>query len=163
MLNVGDKVFISKYGAGIVLDISERNFFSESCKYIIIYLIIDDMDLYIPENKIKNYNIRYIVSCEVMENAIKKINDINICIEKNWNKRYRKNNKKIISGDIFQICEVLRDLYYLERNEMLPLGEEKILRKAENMVVSEMMLVFGISKKDAYKKLEIKNNLFSIT
>ncbi len=42
------------------------------------------------------------------------------------------------------MCQVIRDLYYLKGQDMLPPGEVKILERVEGMVASEIMLVLGI-------------------
>ena len=46
-------------------------------------------------------------------------------IEKVWTKRYRYNNEKISNGNILGICEVVRDLYYLKKNNLLPLVSKR--------------------------------------
>ena len=76
-------------------------------------------------------------------------------LEVNWNKRYRKNNNKILSGKVNEMCEVLRDLYYLQEKEELPTGEEKILEKVKHLLASEIMLLYGVSINEAYNRLKI--------
>ena len=156
MLKVGDQVFISGYGAGIVIEIDYKKFLDINQKYIIIYLIVDDMDLLIPECKISSYKIREVVDKNILESALNLIKQEAGIIELNWSKRYRKNKSKIAKGDIFEMCEVIRDLKTLKDKGVLPLGEEKILDKAIKMVVSETMLLLGISEADA-RSLIINN------
>lgn len=154
MLNIGEKIFIPNYGAGVVLDIDKRNFTGSEKEYIIIYLIVDDMDLLIPIEKINSYKIRPILNISDMEQAMNIINQVPIKIEMNWNKRYRKNRNKIGSGNINDMCEVLRDIYYLKEKEELPVGEEKIFEKTMHLIVSEIMLVFSINVDEAYNKIK---------
>ena len=52
------------------------------------------------------------------------------------------------------MCEVLRDLYFLQGKEELPAGEEKILEKVKHLLASEIMLLYGISINEAYNKLK---------
>lgn len=153
MLNIGDKVFIAKYGAGIVKEIKNVPYVKNEEKYVNILLFFDNMNILIPINKINNYSIRNILDEESLDELLEIIKDEPERIEKNWNKRYRKNRQKIDSGDFLKICEVLRDLYYLKKNSLLPQGEEKILERVEGIVVSEIMLSFGISLEEAYIKI----------
>ena len=154
MLNIGEKIFIPSYGAGIVLEIEIRNFLGDDKEYIIIYLIVDDMDLMIPLDKIDNYKIRLISSETQIEKELCDIGQIPLEIEVNWNKRYRMNRNKIASGKLTEMFQVLRELYYLQIKEELPTGEEKILEKAKHLLASEIMLIFGISVNEAYEKLK---------
>lgn len=158
MLNIGQQVFVPNYGAGVITNIVEKNALdnndlNKTFKYIYIALLLDNMNLYIPENKIDDYRIRDIVSIEYAESALKVISNKSALIEKKWGKRYRGNNEKIISGDFVKECEVLRDLYYLQNNNMLPHGEKKILERVEKLVSSEMVLAFKINFQDSIYKM----------
>ena len=153
MLNVGEKIFISDYGAGYVKDIDDKELPNRACKYINIYFLLDNMNFMIPINKIKNYRIRKILSEVELEPILNTIGSDSVFIEKNWNNRYRSNKKKIQSGNAFKMCEVIRDLYYLKKKEMLPPGEVKILERVEGMVASEIMLAFGLSMEQALCKI----------
>ena len=153
MLKNGQKVFVPNYGAGILSDVKDNKRYDINKKYISISFLLNNIDLYIPQDKLVNYKVRSIVAKEVMENALDIIKEDPVEIEKKWGRRYRQNNDKISSGDTFKICEVIRDLYYLKSKEILPQGEKKILYKAEVMLASEIMLVFGINMEAALSKI----------
>ena len=155
MLNIGEKIFISDYGAGYVKDIDGEESHSIECKYVNIYLLLDNMNFMIPTNKIENYKIRNILNKVEFEGILKTISGDSDFIESNWNNRYRSNKKKIQSGNALKMCEVIRDLYYLQKEDMLPPGEVKILERVEGMVASEIMLVFGLNMKQALGKIKI--------
>jgi len=155
VLNIGDKIFIPNYGAGVVLDIRTRSFRNIEKEYVIIYLIVDDMDLSIPVDRIETYQIRPMVNKEEIELALKILQQNAPVIEINWNKRYRKNSSKILSGGVNEMCEVLRDLYCLQKREELPVGEEKTLEKVKHLLASEIMLLYGVSINEACNRLKI--------
>ncbi|MCB2306663.1 transcriptional regulator [Clostridium estertheticum] len=153
MLNVGEKIFISDYGAGYVKDIDDKEPSNIECKYVNIYLLLDNMNFMIPINKIGNYRVRKILNKVELEVILNTIGSNSDFIEKNWNNRYRSNKKKIQSGDALKMCEVIRDLYYLQNKDMLPPGEVKILERVEGMVASEIMLAFGLNREQALCKI----------
>lgn len=155
MLIIGDKIFIPNYGAGVVLDIGFRSFQGIEKEYVIIYLMVDDMDLLIPIDRIETYRIRSIANEIEVEQGLRILEQATDKLELNWNKRYRKNNNKIYSGKVNEMCEVLRDLYYLQKNEELPAGEEKTLEKVKHLLASEIMLLYGVSINEAYNRLKI--------
>lgn len=153
MRNNRQKVFVPNYGAGIMTNVENDNRYDASRKYISISFLLNDIDIYVPEDKLDDYRIRKIAMKKDMNDALKIIGDIPNEIEKKWSKRYRQNNDKINSGSLFGICEVIRDLYYLESIGGLPPGEKKILYKAESMLASEIVLVFNITMEEAFSKI----------
>ena len=155
MIKINDKIFIPNYGAGIVLAMGLRSFHEIEKEYVIIHLVVDDMDLLIPMDRIETYKIRPIGNKTDIEKALKILSQATDELEINWSKRYRKNNNKILLGKVSEMCEVLRDLYYLQGKEELPAGEEKILLKVKHILASEIMLLYEITIKEAYNKLEI--------
>lgn len=149
MLSIGNKVFIPNYGAGIVENVEFRKVYDTIYKFVDVTLMIDNMNLSIPFGRVEAYRMRDIVSKEKLQEALEIIKEEPKKIEKKWGKRYRENNDKIYAGETFKECEVLRDLYYLKRNNIMPPGEQKILDKAEAIVASEVMLVLNISLQEA--------------
>lgn len=156
MLNIGQEIFIPKYGAGIVKDIGKKEIVGVKKEYVTIFIFIDEMNIMIPLDKLDKYNIRSIVSPDEMKMALEIIKDKieEESIEKNWTKRYRKNNGKVNKGITCELCEVIRDLNLLKLKGILPMGEEKILNRAKEMVESEIMLIYNISLKSASEKIE---------
>lgn len=155
MLNIGDKVYLPNYGAGLVKKIELSEICGKIRKYIYISLVLDNIDLFIPEGMLKSYNIRKLEDKETLEKALNIISAEPAKIEKKWNKRYRDHNGKIASGDIQKQCEVIRDLYYLKQIKLLPLGEEKILDRVENFVASEIMMVYNLDFSTAVEKIRM--------
>ena len=153
MLNIGEKVFVADYGAGYIQDIDSKELSSIKYKYVNIYLLLDNMNFMIPIDKIENYKIRNILNKIELETILNTISNDSNYIESNWNNRYRSNKKKIQSGNTLKMCEVIRDLYYLKKQDMLPPGEEKILERVEGMVASEIMLVLGLNMEQALCKI----------
>ncbi|MEK6264450.1 MAG: transcriptional regulator [Clostridium sp.] len=153
MLNVGEKIFVADYGAGYIQDVDGKELFDIKNNYINIYLLLDDMNFMIPLDKIQNYKIREISSVLELEKTLSTIGNDCDYIEGNWNNRYRSNKKKIQSGDTLKMCEVIRDLYYLKKKNLLPPGEVKILERVEGMIASEIMLVLGLNMDGSLDKI----------
>lgn len=153
MLNYGLKVFVPSYGAGIMTTLKDNKDYDINKKYVSISFLLNDIDLYIPEDKISSYRIRDVVNRKDLEYSMNIIRDKPTDIEKKWGKRYRMNNDKIKTGDLYKMCEVVRDLYYLKNQGMLPPGEKKILSNAENMIASEAALVLDINLEEALNKI----------
>lgn len=151
MLSIGSKVFVPNYGAGIVANVEFRKVYDTIYKFIDIKMMIDNMMLFIPFGRVEAYRLREITTQDKLNDALKVITETPENIQKKWGVRYRENNDKIYSGEILKECEVLRDLYYLKRSNIMPPGEQKILDKVESIVASEIMLVLDIELNEAMK------------
>ena len=57
-----------------------------------------------------------------------------------WNRRYREYMDKIKTGSVFELAEVLRDLFILREDKELSFGERKMLDTARNLLVKELSL-----------------------
>jgi len=56
--------------------------------------------------------------------------------------------EKIKTGSVFEIAEVLRDLYLLKFDKDLSFGERKMLDTARNLLIKELSLAKGVNEDD---------------
>ena len=70
-------------------------------------------------------------------------------------KRYRNrdNMEKLKSGDLANVVEVIRNLMRADRVKKLSTGEKKMLSNARQILISEIVLVEGISQEEAEKRI----------
>jgi CarD family transcriptional regulator len=71
-----------------------------------------------------------------------------------WGKRYRANLAKLISGDIYHVAEVVRDLSLRERGKGLSSAEKRMLAKAREILISELTFVVGSTEENAEAMLD---------
>jgi CarD family transcriptional regulator len=57
-----------------------------------------------------------------------------------WNRRYREYTEKIKTGSVFEVAEVLRDLYLLKEDKDLSFGERKMLDTAQSLLLKELSI-----------------------
>ena len=67
----------------------------------------------------------------------------------NWSRRYKTNIEKIRSGDVFQVAEVVRNLAIREGEKGLSAGEKRMLAKARQILVSELVFAVGATEDKA--------------
>ena len=70
---------------------------------------------------------------------ILKMRDVKID-QTTWNRRYRDYMEKIKTGSIYEISEVLRDLFLLRHSKDLSFGERKMLDQAKALIVKEISI-----------------------
>ena len=59
-------------------------------------------------------------------------------IETDWKVRVKVYNEKILSGDIFEIADVLKNLTFLTGLKQLSFREQRLLEKARFLIISEL-------------------------
>ena len=57
-----------------------------------------------------------------------------------WNRRYRGFMDKIKTDSIYDVAEVLRDLYRLKTDKQLSFGERRMLDTARSLIVKEIAI-----------------------
>ena len=71
-----------------------------------------------------------------------------------WSRRQREYSEKIKSGDLFEVAEVLRELYQIKEDKELSYGEKKFLEQARRLVVKEVAMVEGGKEEQVVARLE---------
>ena len=71
-----------------------------------------------------------------------------------WNRRYRGFMDKIKTGSVFDVAEVMRDLYRLQVEKSLSFGEKKMLETARNLVVKEIAVARAKSEESTQAEIE---------
>ena len=70
-----------------------------------------------------------------------------------WSKRSREYNKKILTGDLFAIAEVVRDLFRNTNNPNRSYSERVIFEKALQRLVAEIAVVNGMTDTETEEKV----------
>jgi CarD family transcriptional regulator len=108
----------------------------------------------IPMDNIDALGIRNIIDKDKVQQVLTVLSQNPTEMNKVWTKRYRENERKIKNGDIFDICEIVRNLITLDRSKKLSSGEKKILAKAKGILVSELMLALNVESQEVEEILE---------
>lgn len=145
MFRKGDKVIYPHHGAAVIEDLTERDFLGERKKYFVLRLSHGDLTLMVPVENTQEVGLREVVS----RREVKKVLEVlrqeaeSGAAATNWSRRYKTNIEKIRSGDIYQVAEVVRNLSIRERDRGLSAGEKRMLAKARQILVSELVFAVG--------------------
>lgn len=145
MFNIGDKIFYPMHGAGVIVENKEIEILGEKKLYFIMQMPIGDMKVMVPVDSVDEVGVRLIVGPDEIDRVIKILKGQMTDMPDNWNRRYRANMDRIKLGDIFELAAVVRNLILLDMEKSLSTGERKMLNSARQMLVSEMVLVLGLS------------------
>lgn len=116
--------------------------------------------IFLPEDKATANGMRAIISKEEADQVMQilKMRDIKID-NQTWNRRYREYSEKIKTGSVFEIAEVLRDLFILKVDKELSFGERKMLDTAKSLLMKELSLA---TNKDENQQEEEVRSLFGL-
>ena len=154
IFKVGDNAVYPSHGVGVVRGVQIKDVGGKKKYFYILQLHHNGSTILIPTDKVKDVGLRAIIS----EKEVPKIYRILKAKEEatdaqTWNRRYREYMEKIKTGSIFEIAEVLRDLYRLKFDKDLSFGERKMLDTAKSLLVKELSLAQKIKEEDVEGEL----------
>ena len=151
---VGDKVVYPNHGIAVVENINERNVGEDSMKFYQLRLCSNNSLVMIPIAGIRQVGLRKIINDREVNKLYRILQNGVVQEYDNWMGRYRENLEKMQSGSIFDVAEVLKNLFYLSNQKDLSYREKKMFTKARYLIVSELMEVQELSEQDVEKKLD---------
>lgn len=156
MLRVGDKIVYPMHGAGIIECIEEKEVHGESRSYFVLSMVFGDMKVMIPVNGAEGVGVRPVIDASEVAKVQTVLVDKNVEEEKhaNWNRRFNMYLKKLKTGNICEVADVVRVLINQEKNKKLSTGERRLLNTARQILLSEIMLSFSCDFKKAESWLE---------
>lgn len=149
MYQVGDKIVYPIHGAGIVCAIEEKEILGSVNSYYMLSVPTGNISLMVPVKNAEEIGVRPVVEPEVIDRLFAHIENAEISVIENWNKRYRENMTKIKSGDLFEIGPIYKYLLEKDMEKGLSSGEKKMFLSAHQILVSEIMLSKNISLDEA--------------
>lgn len=141
MFKVGDLAVYPAQGVGRIEAIETREIVGQEQDFYIMKILENNMTIMIPVNNVESVGVRDIIDDEEVAKvyAIMKKRDIP-ADNQTWNRRYREYMEKIRTGSVYEVAEVLRDLYLLKVDKELSFGERKMLDTAQSLLLKELSI-----------------------
>jgi len=149
----GDKVVHPRHGAAVVEDLVELERFGEQRVYVKLRLP-HGLTLMVPVESTEQVGLRGVVSRDELDEVFDLLRGDEGRTPVLWGKRYRANLAKLISGDIYHVAEVVRNLSLRERGKGLSSAEKRMLAKAREILISELTFVVGSTEENAEAMLD---------
>lgn len=149
MFRKGDTVVHPEHGAAVIEEVSYREMFGERRKYFRLKVAYGDLSLMIPVESAAEVGLREVVSKNEVKKVLKVLKEDESSMAANWSRRFKNNIEKLRSGDIYQVAEVVRNLSIRDRDRGLSAGEKRMIQKARQILVSELMYATGETEEKA--------------
>ena len=157
MFNVGDEIVHPMHGAGVVDAIEDKNILGEQQAYYRLKMP-GEVKVMVPVAKAEQIGVRSVIDKSSVEKVLRVLETDETEMSMNWNKRYRDNMEKMKSGDIYEIADVVRNLSFKQKEKGLSTGEKKMLSKAKQILVSELVLAENTEQDEMEKIIDNKIN-----
>jgi len=160
MYKIGDKVVYPMHGAGEIVALENKEIFGKVKKYYILSMPIGGMKVSLPVDSVDKIGVRDIITNIEADQLLENFSNYECDETTNWNKRYRENMELIKSGSVTKVAYVVKGLMIRDRAKGLSTGERKMLSSAKQILLSELILVKGISADKAESMISeiIDNN-----
>jgi CarD family transcriptional regulator len=151
MFKSGDIVVYPAHGVGVIEAVEDKDLYGIRQSFYILRILDNNMIIMIPIQNVDTVGLRGVIPKSQIKKvySILEMRDVSLD-HQTWNRRYREYMEKIKTGSVFELAEVLRDLFLLKADKELSFGERKMLDTAKNLLVKEL----SISKNTAEEKIE---------
>jgi CarD family transcriptional regulator len=149
----GDRVVHPQHGAAVVEDLVQLERFGKQRIYVKLRLP-HSLTLMVPVENTEQIGWRGVVSRDELDEVLDLLRGDEGRMPILWGKRYRANLAKLISGDIYHVAEVVRNLSLRERGKGLSGAEKRMLAKAREILISELILVVDSTEENAEAMLD---------
>lgn len=149
MYRKGDTVVHPEHGAAVIEDIRDREFQGKTKRYLRLRVVHGDLTVNVPVESAPEVGLRGVVSKAEAKKVLKVLQQDETVMAANWSRRFKNNIEKLRSGDIYQVAEVVRNLSIRERDKGLSAGEKRMVIKARQILVSELMFANGVDEEKA--------------
>ncbi|ASJ52953.1 CarD family transcriptional regulator [Brevibacillus formosus] len=154
MFQVGDKVFYPIHGAGVIEAMEEKEFLGEKHLYYVLNMLLKELNIMVPVEKMSALGIRKVVEADILENALAALREGQRDTALNAAQRYKLHTEKMKSGDIYEQSEVIRDLVGISKEKVLGTSDKVMLDNAQQLLISEIELVKDIGTEQATEMLK---------
>lgn len=153
MYNIGDSVVYPTHGAGVIEGIEQKEVLGKMQSYYVMHIPIGDMRVMVPMENAAEIGVRDVIDKETAEKVLESFRTSEMDIIQNWSKRFRDNMEKIKSGDLYEVCAVIKSLMLRDRQKGLSTGERKMLSNAKQILISEIVVAMQTSRDHIEDKL----------
>jgi len=156
MFNIGDMVFYPLHGVGFIETIEEKEILGETRLYYVLNIMHKSIYIMIPTDSLATSGMRKLIELNELDEILNKFyqHETDPNIYNNQRFCTNINKTKIKSGDVYQICEIIRDLTRKGKKTKLGNEDRTMLEKAREVFISEIAQVKGIDLDQANDLLD---------
>src|SRR5580700_1414226 len=150
---VGDKAVYPAQGVAEVIRIEEKDIAGSRQKFYVLRILDTDRKIMVPVANAGG--LREVISEQEIREIFDILKERTLAFDnQTWNRRYRGFMDKIKTGSIYDVAEVLRDLYRLKTDKQLSFGERRMLDTARSLIVKEIAIARAQTEEQVKAEIE---------
>jgi CarD family transcriptional regulator len=156
---IGDMAVYRKHGVAVIKSIEPVELYG-SPQNVYVLEVLDSKRpmperLRIPVEKVNSVGLRRLISEEEVEEVYDILRERPTKFDQQtWNRRQRKYKEKLNTGSIYDLGEIIRDLFLLRFTKPLSYGEKLMLDEAQELLVRELSIVLAQDKGEVEAAIE---------
>jgi CarD family transcriptional regulator len=152
---IGDKAVYPAQGVTEIIGIDTMEISGMQQNFYVLRVLDTEKKIRIPINKVHSVGLRSVIGPEEVEEVYEILRERPEKFDQQtWNRRQRRYWEKIKTGSVYDVAEVLRDLYLLKYDKTLSFGEKKMLDQAQSLLVKELSIACKAGEEDIERELE---------
>jgi len=152
---VGDKAVYPVQGVVEVIRIEDKEIAGQRQQFYVLRVMNTDHKILVPVHNAAERGLRDVIGEEEIREIFDILRERTITFDKQtWNRRYRGFREKIDTGSIYDVAEVMRDLYRLKTDKQLSFGEKRMLDTARALIVREIAISRGQTEEQVKNEIE---------
>ncbi len=152
--DVGDKVVYPHHGAAVIERKETKEAFGEQREYYVLRLSYGDLMLSVPVDNTDEVGLREVIDDDEVDEVFDVLRKKEARMPTNWSRRFKNHVEKLKSGDVYQVAEVVRNLTLRDNEKGLSAGEKRMLQKARQILISELIFALDVPEAEAEAKLD---------
>lgn len=152
---VGDKAVYPAQGVAEVISIEEKDIAGQRLQFYVLRILDTNRKIMVPVTKAVSVGLRPPIGENEIEEIFSILKQRDIVFDnQTWNRRYRGFMDKIKTGSVYDVAEVMRDLYRLRAEKSLSFGERRMLETARALIVKEIAVTREKSEENVQAEIE---------
>jgi CarD family transcriptional regulator len=150
---IGDKAVYRNHGVAVITGIETIEMYGSLQNVYVLEVMDSKRDrVMIPVDKVNSVGLRSLISQEEVDEVYDILRERpGKFDQQTWNRRQRKYTEKINTGSVYDVAEVLRDLFLLKSDKTLSFGEKRMLDRAQQLLVKELAIARDMLRRNHQK------------
>jgi CarD family transcriptional regulator len=155
MFKIGDLAVYPAHGVGLIESIESKVISGAKQDFYIMRILDSEMIIMIPLDNASHVGLRQVIGPEAVPKIFEILREREIVLDnQTWNRRYREYMEKIKTGSVYDLAEVLRDLFLLREDKELSFGERKMLDTARSLLVKEISIAKDLDESQVEEDIQ---------